>query len=1196
MEAKSYKDTVNLPKTKFDMRANAAKREPELQQFWADQEIYDRLSDNNPGDLFILHDGPPYANGQLHIGHALNKILKDFINRYQMLRGKKVRYVPGWDCHGLPIELKVLQNMKSEERLNLTPIELRRKASAFAQQTMEQQRESFQRYGVWGDWEHPYLTMKPEYEAAQIGVFGQMVLKGYIYRGFKPVHWSPSSKTALAEAELEYPEGHTSRSIYVGFHVKKLSKSLQTKLKRYMPSLWATIWTTTPWTIPANLAIAVNPELTYAVVEPLANSHIAQQFMLVAVDAVDRLSATFNTELKIVATFKGKELEGCSYKHPLFDRESPIVAGGDYITADSGTGLVHTAPGHGQEDFIVGKRCGLPVLTPVDENGNFTAEAGQFAGLNVLVEGNAAVIEALAAANCLIKEESYAHSYPYDWRTKKPTIFRATEQWFASVEGFRDEALKAIADVKWIPAQGENRITAMVGDRSDWCISRQRTWGVPIPVFYDEETNEPLLNEETIAHVQAIFAEKGSDAWWELSIDELLPESYRNNGRTYRKGTDTMDVWFDSGSSWAAVAQGRSELNYPADIYLEGSDQHRGWFQSSLLTSVATNGVAPYKTVLTHGFVLDEKGRKQSKSEGNVVDPAVVIKEYGADVLRLWVSSVDYSADVPLGKNILKQQSDVYRKIRNTAKFLLGNLHDFDPAKDAVAYDELPELDRYMLHRMGEVFAEVQDAFESFQFSRFFQTVQNFCTVDLSNFYLDIAKDRLYISATDTLRRRSCQTVIAIAVENLARAIAPVLCHMAEDIWQYLPYPTPYKSVFEAGWVQIDASWHNPELATRWQYLRQVRGEVNKVLEKARIEKAIGSSLEAKVLLYVPDVEKRQQLQALNPSSEELVDYVRSQNSAIHSAAEEKAKAAQDRQEEQAANVAKVLTENTIYVEAETLAEKGSRSSEIIEFSAPESSASDGQPILDKTADLVANLPEDAGNFVTEYQTALVALGLLASVLITGRVTLAILDTINQIPMLGGLLEVIGILFTIWFVFRHLLFAANRQKIALQIDLLIADVLGQTTAIVPAETKAIVLAPAVETALVLVETQAIVQTPPVETALVETPQIPKAELVAIEPKPEIPAAIAVTHNSTMTGNGVDELRYLFITSQVELVESNAILQELPYTYQSPELAIGVVKADGEKCDRCWNYSTHIGESMEHPLICERCVSAVDHKF
>ncbi|XZN92106.1 MAG: isoleucine--tRNA ligase [Microcoleus sp.] len=1196
MEAKSYKDTVNLPQTKFEMRANAVKREPELQQFWADEHIYDRLSENNPGDLFILHDGPPYANGQLHIGHALNKILKDFINRYQMLCGKKVRYVPGWDCHGLPIELKVLQDLKSAERLNLTPIELRRKAAAFAQQAVEQQRASFKTYGVWGDWAHPYLTLKPEYEAAQIGVFGEMVLKGYIYRGFKPVHWSPSSKTALAEAELEYPEGHTSRSIYVGFHVRKLSKILQSKLKRYMPSLWAAIWTTTPWTIPANLAIAVNPELDYAVVEPSGNSHIAQQFMLVAVDAVDRLSATLNTDLKILAIVKGKELEGCTYKHPLFDRESPIVAGGDYITADSGTGLVHTAPGHGQEDFIVGKRCGLPVLTPVDENGNFTAEAGVFAGLNVLGNGNSAVIDALSEANALIKEESYAHSYPYDWRTKKPTIFRATEQWFASVEGFRDEALKAISNVNWIPAQGENRITAMVGDRSDWCISRQRTWGVPIPVFYDEETNEPLLNEETIAHVQAIIADKGSDAWWEMSIAELLPESYRNNGRTYRKGTDTMDVWFDSGSSWAAVAKGRSELNYPADMYLEGSDQHRGWFQSSLLTSVATNGVAPYKTVLTHGFVLDEKGRKMSKSEGNVVDPALVIKEYGADVLRLWVSSVDYSADVPLGKNILKQQSDVYRKIRNTAKFLLGNLHDFDPAKDAVPYAELPELDRYMLHRMGEVFAEVKDAFDSFQFSRFFQTVQNFCTVDLSSFYLDIAKDRLYISATDAHRRRSCQTVIAIAVENLAKAIAPVLCHMAEDIWQYIPYPTPYKSVFESGWVELDASWHNPELATRWQYLRQVRGEVNKVLEKARMEKAIGSSLEAKVLLYVPDVEKREQLQALNPSSEELLEFVRSQNSIIELAAAEKAKAVQDLQEEQAANVAKVLTETTIHVEEETIAE-GDRPSEVIEYSAVEPSVPDAQPIFERVAQFVADLPTYLGNFFTEYQKVLVTVGLLASLLVTGKVTLGILDTMNQIPMLAGLLEIIGILFTIWFAFRHLLFAASRQELAENIELLTAEVLGKTSAIVIAETQAIVLTPPVETAIVAVpEIPQMVLANSVEPLMVEVPEIQTTELIKVEPKLETPAQIPVISNLVMTGNGVDELRYLFITSEVELIESNQVLQELPYNFQSPDLAIGVVKADGEKCDRCWNYSTHVGESIEHPLICERCVCAVAGEF
>ncbi|MEP0808357.1 isoleucine--tRNA ligase [Trichocoleus sp. ST-U2] len=956
------------------MRANAIKREPELQKFWADQQIYERLSQNNPGEIFVLHDGPPYANGSLHIGHALNKILKDIINRYQLLQGRKVRYVPGWDCHGLPIELKVLQQMKPAERQNLTPLDLRHKARDFALHTVDEQRQSFQRYGVWGDWEHPYLTLKPEYEAAQIGVFGEMVLKGYIYRGLKPVHWSPSSKTALAEAELEYPEdsegrpAHTSRSLYAAFQMTNLGPAVRSQLQPFLPDLGVAIWTTTPWTIPANLAVSLNPELTYAVVEVEADSlPISTKYLLVAADLVERLSTTLSTNLTVKATVPGKDLEHSTYQHPLFDRESPIVIGGDYVTTDSGTGLVHTAPGHGDEDYKVGQRYGLPLLSPVDADGNFTQEAGQFAGLNVLSDGNQAVIDALSQARSLLKEEPYVHKYPYDWRTKKPTIYRATEQWFASVEGFREEALKAIASVTWIPAQGENRITAMVADRSDWCISRQRNWGVPIPVFYDLETNEPLLNEETIAHVQAIIAEKGSDVWWERSVEELLPESYRHNGRSYRKGTDTMDVWFDSGSSWAAVAKQRPELEYPADIYLEGSDQHRGWFQSSLLTSVATNDIAPYKTVLTHGFTLDEQGRKMSKSLGNVIDPSIVInggknqKEeppYGADVLRLWVSSVDYSSDVPISKNILKQMGDVRNKIRNTARFLLGNLHDFDPTKDAVSYDKLPELDRYMLHRMTEVFGEVTQAFESFQFFRFFQTVQNFCVVDLSNFYLDIAKDRLYISAPDSFRRRSCQTVLAIALENLARAIAPVLSHTAEDIWQYLPYPTPYKSVFESGWVKLEEHWKAPKLAGFWQQLRQIRTEVNKVMEQARAEKMIGSSLEAKVLLYVPNAEFRSLLQALNLTS------------AFHS----------------------------------------------------------------------------------------------------------------HSPSSG------------------------------------------------------------------------------------------------------------------LGNRVDELRYLFISSQVELLDSSEALQGLKYSSQTEALSIGVVKADGEKCDRCWNYSVHVGESAEHPLLCERCIPALVGEF
>lgn len=949
--AKSYKDTVNLPQTDFDMRANASKREPEIQKFWQDEQIYEKLAQNNPKELFILHDGPPYANGSLHIGHALNKILKDIINKYKLLQGYKVRYVPGWDCHGLPIELKVLQSLKSSEKEGLTPVKLRQKAHDFALQTQKEQCEGFKRYGVWGDWENPYLTLQPEYEAAQIAVFGKMALKGYIYRGLKPVHWSPSSQTALAEAELEYPEGHTSRSVYVAFPITSVSTPV---LRPFLPNLSVAIWTTTPWTLPGNLAVALNPELNYSVVETSESN-----YLIVATDLVEKLADTFNRTLTIKATVKGLELEHTKYRHPLFDRESAILIGGDYVTTDSGTGLVHTAPGHGQEDYIVGQRYGLPILSPVDDKGNFTAEAGQFAGLNVLKDANEAIILALTEKGALLKEEAYQHKYPYDWRTKKPTIFRATEQWFASVEGFRELALEAIDSVRWIPATGKNRITSMVSERSDWCISRQRSWGVPIPVFYDEETNEPLLTEETINHVQAIFAVKGSNAWWELSVEELLPPSYRNNGRSYRKGMDTMDVWFDSGSSWNAVANARPELSYPADMYLEGSDQHRGWFQSSLLTSVAANGIAPYKTVLTHGFVLDEQGRKMSKSLGNVIDPNVIInggkdqkKEpaYGVDVIRLWVSSVDYTNDVNIGQNILKQLVDIRNKIRNTARFLLGSLNDFDPVKDAVAYEDLPEIDRYMLHRISEVFTEVTAAFESFQFFRFFQTVQNFCVVDLSNFYIDIAKDRLYISDPNSFRRRSCQTVYAIALENLAKAIAPVLSHLAEDIWQFLPYKTPYLSVFESGWLNIDPAWNNRELADKWAKFRQLRTEVNKVMETARNDKAIGASLEAKVLLYVPDESLQQELELFN------------------------------------------------------------------------------------------------------------------------------------------------------------------------------------------------------------------------------------------------------NCDSLTGNKVDELRYLFLSSQVELVSDISAIQTAEYKGESDFVSVGIVKADGEKCDRCWNYSTQVGKFADDPTICERCNAALKGEF
>jgi isoleucyl-tRNA synthetase len=972
-ESKSYKETVLLPQTEFSMRANAVQREPELQAYWHEKGLYEKLANENPGKPFILHDGPPYANGELHMGHALNKILKDIVNKYQTLQGRKVRYVPGWDCHGLPIELKVLQKLKSSVRRELTPLALRQRAKAFALETVEKQSAGFQRYGVWGDWAHPYLTLQPEYEAAQLGVFGKMVENGHIYRGLRTVHWSPSSQTALAEAELEYPEDHVSPSIYIAFPMVGASETAKATLAPYMEgmdSLGVAIWTTTPWTIPANVAVSVNADLDYAVVESASSEPF--RYLIVAKDLAEKLAEKFGTGLSVVAQIKGAALVGSTYRHPLsakdstFDRVSPIVVGGDYVTTESGTGLVHTAPGHGQEDFWVGQRENLPILCPVDERGNFTAEAGSFEGLNVLKTANDAIIEALSEAQVLLKHEPYPHKYPYDWRTKKPVIYRATEQWFASVKGFVGDALKAIDEVTWIPAQGKNRITAMVSERSDWCISRQRSWGVPIPVFYEQETGEPLMSQETIAHVQAIVAERGSDAWWELEVADLLPEPYRNDGKTYVKGFDTMDVWFDSGSSWAAVLQQREALEYPAEIYLEGSDQHRGWFQSSLLTSVACNGQTPYRQVLTHGYVLDENGRKMSKSLGNGVDPGVIIEggnnkkqepPYGADVLRLWVSSVDYSGDMRLGMRNVQQMSDVYRKIRNTARFLLGNLHDFDPATDAVPYAQMPELDRYMLHRMTEVFSEVKAAFESYQFFQFFQTVQNFCVVDLSNFYLDIAKDRLYISAAKSDRRRSCQTVLAVAIENLAKAIAPVLCHMAEDIWQALPYATPSESVFESGWVRLEEAWDKPELTQTWNQLRSLRDEANVVLEQARSDKAIGSSLQAKLKLFVEDEVLRSHLATLNPAT-----------------------------------------------------------------------------------------------------------------------------------------------------------------------------------LKPSE-------------------------------------------------------------STASGaNSVDELRYLFLVSQVELVDSAAALSGTQYSGKTGGVTMAVVDADGEKCDRCWNYSTHVGDSTEHPSICDRCVAALNGQF
>jgi isoleucyl-tRNA synthetase len=899
--APSYKDTLNLLDTPFAMRANAGMREPELQAFWSELGLYDRLCQHNPGAVFTLHDGPPYANGALHVGHALNKILKDIINKHALLQGRRARFVPGWDCHGLPIELKVLQTLSQDERQALTPLELRRRAHAYAMEQVALQRQGFQRWGIWGDWDRPYLTLDKAYEAAQIAVFGRMALAGHIYRGLKPVHWSPSSRTALAEAELEYPDGHTSPSVYVAFPVVQVPASLQTPLRLagiegptdhdHREQMFVAIWTTTPWTLPANLAVSVNGGLDYAICRDGASG--PPRYLVVAAALVDQLSQTLDRPLEPLVTVKGAELAGMFYRHPLLDRTSPVVVGGDYITTDSGTGLVHTAPGHGVDDFHTGRAHGLPVLCPVDEAGTLTDEAGPFAGLNVLKDANPAIIQALRDSGALLAEQTYAHRYPYDWRTKKPTIFRATEQWFASVEGFRQMALEAIAAVEWLPASGRNRIEAMVRERSDWCISRQRTWGVPIPVFYHRESGEVLLNGESLAHVQALIAAHGSDVWWERSEAELLPPSHAAEADQWRKGTDTMDVWFDSGSSWAGVLGGLADtpaegLNFPADLYLEGSDQHRGWFQSSLLTAVAATGQPPYRRVLTHGFTLDEKGRKMSKSLGNVVDPTVLVEggknekqepAYGADVLRLWVSSVDYSADVPLGPGIVKQLADVYRKVRNTARYLLGNLHDFQPERNAVPLAELPLLDRWMLGRMDSLIETVSADFERFEFYRFFQALQNFCVVDLSNVYLDIAKDRLYVSAPDDLRRRSCQTVLQLVVERLAGLIAPVLCHMAEDIWQNLPYSVAERSVFERGWPSVPVEWKGlvgaEDQAAVLQVL-ELRNLVNRQLEGCRSRGELGASLEAQVQVLLEDGETadalRRGLQTLGASGQPTVD------------------------------------------------------------------------------------------------------------------------------------------------------------------------------------------------------------------------------------------------------------------------------------------------------------------------------------
>ncbi|ULT58516.1 isoleucine--tRNA ligase [Neobacillus drentensis] len=836
-----YKDTLLMPKTEFPMRGNLPQREPDLQAKWEEMNIYQKVQERTKGrPMFVLHDGPPYANGDIHMGHALNKILKDMIVRYKSMSGFHAPYVPGWDTHGLPIE-QALTN-KGVKRKEMTIAEFRELCTKYALEQIDNQRTQFKRLGVRGDWENPYITLKPEYEAQQIKVFGEMAKKGYIYKGKKPVYWSPSSESALAEAEIEYQD-KKSASIYVGFKVKDGKGVLDTDTS-------IVIWTTTPWTIPANLGISVHPDLNYVVVAVNGGKYLVAEALL---EAVTKEVGWEETE--VVQKVKGSELEYIIAAHPLYGRDSLVMLG-EHVTTDAGTGCVHTAPGHGEDDFYVGQKYGLDVLCPVDDKGVMTSEAEGFEGL-FYDTANKPIAQALEEAGALLKLSFITHSYPHDWRTKKPVIFRATAQWFASIKDFRDELLEAVKETKWVPAWGETRLFNMVRDRGDWCISRQRVWGVPIPVFY-AENGEEIITDETIEHISNLFRENGSNVWFEREAKDLLPEGFTHPGSpngTFTKETDIMDVWFDSGSSHQAVLLEREDLVRPADLYLEGSDQYRGWFNSSLSTAVAVTGKAPYKGVLSHGFALDGEGRKMSKSIGNVVVPAKVMNQLGADILRLWVASVDYQSDVRVSDAILKQVAEVYRKIRNTFRFLLGNLADFDPTVNKVDYANLREVDQFMLVKLNKLINYVRNAYENYEFAGIYHAVNNFCTLDLSAFYLDFAKDVLYIEAADNHERRAIQTVLYESLLALTKLVSPILSHTADEVWQFIP-AVKEESVQLTDLPEYQELAGAEALEEKWSAFMTLRDDVLKALEEARNQKVIGKSLTAKVALYVNEKSK----------------------------------------------------------------------------------------------------------------------------------------------------------------------------------------------------------------------------------------------------------------------------------------------------------------------------------------------------
>ena len=840
-EKKDYGATLNLPKTEFPMRGNLPENEPKILEEIFEKGLYEKMLKKNEGtEPFVLHDGPPYANGEIHIGHALNKVLKDTIVRYKNLNGYYTPFIPGYDTHGMPTENKAIQAL-GLNRDEIPVSEFRDTCKSFNKDYIAKQTEGFKRLGVLADWENPYITYQPQMEAKQVGVFADMYKKGYIYKGLKPVYWCTDCETALAEAEIEYKDVKNT-SAYVKFPVED-SKGLFDKENTYV-----VIWTTTPWTLPGNMGITIDPEFEYSIVNANDEKYIMAKELVSKVMELAGIE-----EYKTEQTFKGKELEGILCKHPFLDRTSRVVMGSDdtvKVELDTGTGAVHTAPGYGKEDYLCGLKNGLDIVVTVDAKGHQTEEAGPFAGM-FYAKSDKEILNWLEEHNLLLHKQELMHSYPHCWRFKKPVIYRATNQWFASVDGFRKETLEAIKGVKWIPSWGEERITKMVEDRNDWCISRQRTWGVPIPIFYCADCEKEYVTDESLAKVQKIFKEKGSNAWFDLTEEELMPEGAKCEkcGCThFKKETDIMDVWFDSGSTHESVL---AERGLPeATLYLEGSDQYRGWFQSSLLTSVATKGKAPYKEVLTHGYTVDEQGRKMSKSVGNVIAPQTMIKQYGADILRLWVLSSDYKSDVSISNGIMKQVAEVYRKIRNTARYILGNISDFN-VNEPVKYDELEEIDKWALIKLNHLIKDCTKAFDEYDFNKAYQAINTFCVVDMSNFYLDIIKDRLYTSKKESTKRRAAQTAMYNILSGLVRIIAPMTVYTAEEIWKYMPHKNGEntESIMLEYWPKVNEKYENKELEEKWNKIIAIKEEASKALEMARAEKVIGHSLNAKVTI-----------------------------------------------------------------------------------------------------------------------------------------------------------------------------------------------------------------------------------------------------------------------------------------------------------------------------------------------------------